>query len=1138
MNSSAQVLAVAVLLACGQAFGQQAELWKRYPTAAVPQMPAAPVIDGALERSEWQTAAQLGPLKAEPEGVADELERIVYVGYDAQQLYVGLKFDRPEGAPAPRVPDRTGRVDDWRQGDAVEICIDPGRTAKRYYNFLLYANGAFGEGLGQPGVDRNWNAQWRQAAKRTDRGWQGEMAIPFAALGLNGPPTPSEVWGFDVMEVRRTPALLISHWSYRGARSRDLETFGRLCFAGPAPAVRFLSAADVSNGQAGVEFQVVNAAAADVSLDAHVQLLRRKDGAAGGPKSYYDNIESGGEYDRSQVEFEKSTKLEPLIADALRFYEAAAKGPANRSLTVPAGQCRSVGLTHPAPPGEYLVLYEFRTSQGALLAGGVQPFRVETPLQLAIEPHWLHAQAIDVSADLRKIAAAGPAIAAVSLLNAGKQAVQTRRVNVKLPAASLQTELSARDLAPGFYSVEVALTDDQGKELARNAQALEKPQTPVWHGNDLGKQDVSKPWTALRAEGQGQVAVWGRTCDFSTVLPRSIVSQGDELLASPVQLEVRADGQTLPWSEHAVRPESVTPGKALFRVAMRNRLLSVEGALSVEFDGFAWYDLVVSPIAGPAPIESAMLAVELNAKHAVLFANHKYLDDPLLGPDALKPRAGGGRRLEESLLPMSPYNWCGDENGGLALVVEGMQDWRVTQPNQVVRVAPARDGRPATMRLALVDAPTRIDRPLRWQFGLQATPIRPRPAENVTHLAQLGGPSLDEDYYRAAAGAGGKVLVFHGGWKGGGKTTEWGGWPCPPKTAEGRQRVKDGIALAHKHGLKVCLYTGWGVLADSDEYRHFGHEFIRKPVENSGFGTYRQAAGLEGCYIDYMAYAVADLIRQYDADGVFWDSCSNLFADGNLRIGNGWRDAAGNVHPTFPVRATRELFRRVYNLVHGGIKSDGLVVNFGGSVWAINVYADVFHRGEGTPMHVKTLREAWDPLEVFRADYSGRPFGLAYLAMNKTFKRLPMTVNKHHAVTLLHGCHTKAVKFDAKQQRYDENGQPHAAIWHARDWLPMDGATRSHYYYQQRVLQPARAELLASAFVSGDGRRALLVVSNLDASPVAETDVRVDLKGLGFNPALPLQMEDAILGRPVALRDGRFQIAIEPERFRLLKLWQ
>jgi len=1134
-----QTLLLVVLAAGSQVLAaDQPEPWKRYPLATAPHMQQAPAIDGTVDRAEWQTAAQLGPLKAEPEGVADDLRRVIYVGYDRQCLYIGLKIDRPEGAGPPRVPDETGHVDNWRLGDAVEICLDPGHTAKRYYNFLLYANGAFGEGIGQPGVDRNWTAEWRQAAKRTPRGWQGEMAIPFAALGVAGPPAPGDVWGFDVMEVRRTPSLAIFHWSYRGPRPRALDTFGHLRFAGPAPAVRFLRAEEVGQGRAGVEFQVVNATESEARVECLVQLLHRKDGAAGGPKSYYDNIESGGEYDRTQVEFEKSTKLEPLIAETLRFYEPLSGRSTPETLAVPAGQCRSVGLVHPAPPGEYLVLYEFHSSQGELLGAGAQPFRIEIPLQLTLQPHWLHAQVVDVTADLRKVSGSGPATAVVSLLDQDRRTRQQKKVSVELPAPSLQTDLSTRELAVGFYSVEVVLADGQGKELARNAQALEKPKPPAWHGNDLGRMDVSRPWTPLVADSQGHVKVWGRTCDFTTVLPKSIVTQDDQLLAAPMQLEVQAAGKALTWSEHSVRPESVTPGKAVFRAAMRSPPLVAEGTLSVEFDGFVWYDLTLSPAAGPAEIDSAMLVAQLDARHATLLSHHKFLDDPLLGAEAAKPAQGGSRRLEESLLPLSPYTWVGDETGGLAMIVEGMQDWRVERPNQVMRITPAAEGRPASMRLAFIDAPTRIERPLRWQFGLQATPIRPRPAENVTHVSQLNGPTQEEEYYRQAAAAGGKVVIFHGGWKGSGKGTEWGGWPCRPRTPEGRQRVKNGVALAHKHGLKACLYTGWGVLADSDEYQHFGHEFIRKPVENSGFGTYRQAAGLEGCYIDYMAYAIADLVREYDADGVMWDSCSNLFTDRNLRIGNGWIDDDGNVRPTFPVRATRELFRRVYNLVHGGLKDDGMVVNFGGGIWAINVYADLFHRGEGTPMHVKTLREAWDPLEVFRADYGGRPFGLPYLAMNKNFKRLPMTVNKHHAVTLLHGYHTKAIKFDPKEQRYDVKSMPHEAIWKARNWLPMDGSTRNHFYYQQQAIRPVRAELLSSAFVSGDGRRALLVVSNLDEAAVPETEVRVDLKALGLAPGRPVELEDALLGTPIEFRAGRVRMAIEGERFRLLKLWQ
>ena len=99
---------------------------------------------------------------------------------------------------------------------------------------------------------------------------------------------------------------------------------------------------------------------------------------------------------------------------------------------------------------------------------------------------------------------------------------------------------------------------------------------------------------------------------------------------------------------------------------------------------------------------------------------------------------------------------------------------------------------------------------MRLQFGLQASPIRPRPREDVTHLVQIGGPSVEEDYYRQAAAAGATTVVFHGGWKGG-KGEEWGGWYKRP-TAEL-------LDLLDEVGVEtyVILDGGWG---EDILYRH------------------------------------------------------------------------------------------------------------------------------------------------------------------------------------------------------------------------------------------------------------------------------------------------------------------------------
>ena len=1137
MNRRVVAWVVSLIAAVGLA-AQAGELkdWRRHPVATAPYMAQAPKIDGTVDRAEWQCAALLGPLKPVPDGVADELTREVYVGYDDQNLYVAFRLERPAGAPAPQTPDPAGHVDNWRGGDSVELILDVAHGHKTYYGFVLYANGAFGEGIGNPGMDRNWDAPWRQAATATDNGWQGEMAIPFTSLKLAGPPKAGDVWGFDVVDNRRTPSVQLAQWAFRGNNWHNFGNFGHLRFGGrDVPAARFQRAADAGDGRMIVTFEIVNGMAAACRTSADVRVLRRKAGAEGGPKSYYDNIESGGEYDRTQNEFEKSTKLDALMDEALRFYAPVDGGSVAQSVETPAGQRRGVGLLAPGTPGEYLVLYNFTASDGAPLLRGATTFRIETPLSLNVEPYWLHAQVIDVTADLRRIKRAGRAEVVFTLTDNAGAKFGEQRVEALPETERVKATLATKGLTQGFYKVQAAVIEN-GKEVARNAESVEKPAVPPWHNNSLGKMEVSKPWTPVRSTPEGRVEMWGRTYLLDQGLPRSIVTQGDELLAAPVRVEVIAGGKPLAWTAKTFARESVTAGKAVYRLDLDSAQATLAGTVAVEFDGFAWYELKLAPKQPGLQVDGAAIAVDLNGKHMRLIGQHKYLTDTVLYPKGAKPVKGGGPKMEESLLPFTCYLWLGDESGGLAWIGEGPIGWKLRKPNECLAVTPGvTAAEPTRLRVRFIDAPSTLDGPMRLEFGLQASPIRPFPREDLTQLAQGGGPSQDDEWYKAVAAAGGKTMVFHGGWKG--TKDDWGGWPARPKSPEAAQRVKDGVALAHKYGLKVMLYTGWGVMADSAEYRNFGSEFTRRPVENSGFGTYRQAAGLDGCYADYVAWAVADLIREYGNDGVFWDSCSNLFTDENLRIGNGWVDEKGNVRPTFPVRATRDLFRRVYNLVHGEMKDDGACINFGGSVWCINAYADIFHRGEGTPMHVKTLLEAWDPLETYRADYFARPFGLNYLAMNKNFKRLPMTVNKHHAVTLLHGQHTKSAgRLDGKENSYDVQASPHGAIWRARNWLPMDDTRRSFYFFDgQKALAPADGRLLASAFVSGDSKRALLVVSNLGLEPVKGAAVRIDRAALGLAPGV-MKLEDAILSKPVALDGDGFTVDVESERFRLLKL--
>ncbi len=1148
----AAALGLLLVLGCRslpRAQAGEVELFERYPLTSAPLLSDAPTIDGQVDEAEWQNAAVMGPLLTLRAGISEELRHTVYVGYDAHHLYIAFRIRRPATAVMPQSPNETGRVDSWRLGDMVEMALDIVHEGQTYFDFVLYPNGAFADGRGKPNVDRHWDCDWRQAASLTADGWQGELAIPFQSLGLDRAPAPGTVWGFDFIDNQKSPSNLVIMSGFRGPTWHRFKNFGHLRFAAPGePAIRYLQFKDVGVAQTVAEFELVNPGSAPATVQAQMQLLKRRAGADGGAKSFYDQVNSGtdDDYDEGNSDFTKSTKLPDLITEALARYEPVANGTLDDRITIPAGQRRGWGLLRDTGTGEMLLRHTVRSADGTLLAGMVRVVCVEPALALTLEPYWLRRQALDVTADLRKVTVPTGATLELQLRaqDDPAQVLTDSRTPIAENSREIQGTLSTAQLKPGGYRVDAILRDAAGKELARNDTAIVRPENPVWFNNDCGKS-LPQPWTPVRAAQTGVVEVWGRVYDLTTVWPRSITSGGVELLTAPATLAARVGDQTLPWRVLSLELRQSDEQQALFDAVLEIPGGSLRGTVTLMFDGLLWYDLKLSPTGDKLALDALTWEMTLDPRFAALVDFHKFLHDPLITPKPpvpLKYDPAQAGRLVDLALPFSPYVWMGDERGGLAFVAEAPVDWQNEQPTGVIRITPpSAQQRAAVMQVRLIDHAVELTKPMRVQFGLQATPIRALPEESVSHMVQAGGPIVDADYYRQLAEAGARSMVFHGSWKGD-KANDWGGWPSHPRTPELREKLKEAIAQAHAAGMAVTIYTGWGVSVDSDEWRNFGYEMVRQPLENSGFGTYRQSAGSNGVYADYMAWMYNELITAYDCDGAFWDSTANFLASTDIGIGTGWIDDQGRVRPAFPVLGTRELYKRVYTLTHGERKTRGLNVNHGGSIWCINAFNDIFHRGEGTPMHVKKLRDAWSPLDDLRASYDGRKIGVLFLAMNKNFKRLPMTVNRHTAVTLLFGALCKdAGGFIKSPKRtfYGDDDQPSPQLWRARLWLPMDQHTRwLPYYGQEQATTLEPSSLLSTALVSGDGQRALVVVSNLDDQPIVGARVTLQREVLGFPADAKLQVEDAILGTLVALEGSVLRLDIMAERYRFLKIWR
>lgn len=209
----------------------------------------APVIDGVLDESTWQSAAALsGFVQREPMDGAPETERTeVRILFDEDAIYVAVwAFD---SRAAQIVPGEAIRDYEVTDADAVIMIFDTyddeqngfvfgttpagieydGQVASAGSGGGFFLGGGgnnqqrFQAGAGG-GFNKNWDGSWEVAASRDGDGWYSEFRIPFSTLRYG---SDAEAWGFNVSRrVRR-----LNEESFWSAVPREFNLY-RLDFAG------------------------------------------------------------------------------------------------------------------------------------------------------------------------------------------------------------------------------------------------------------------------------------------------------------------------------------------------------------------------------------------------------------------------------------------------------------------------------------------------------------------------------------------------------------------------------------------------------------------------------------------------------------------------------------------------------------------------------------------------------------------------------------------------------------------------------------------------------------------------------------------------------------------------------------------
>ena len=228
MSPPSAVFGIAPRADDGAVSGSAAELPIDGKRAAATWTDTPPALDGRVDEAAWALADVVSDfVQKEPVAGATPTKRTeVRVLYDDEALYFGwINFDdEPDKIVATEL-----RRDSFMIGeDWVAVYLDTFHDHRNAFGFEVNPLGTKLDITvrDESQVNFNWDESWESAASITERGWEAEFSIPFAALRY---PTGSNIWGIEFeREVVRTKERLNWNNTSRDYDWRAVSQFGNL----------------------------------------------------------------------------------------------------------------------------------------------------------------------------------------------------------------------------------------------------------------------------------------------------------------------------------------------------------------------------------------------------------------------------------------------------------------------------------------------------------------------------------------------------------------------------------------------------------------------------------------------------------------------------------------------------------------------------------------------------------------------------------------------------------------------------------------------------------------------------------------------------------------------------------------------
>ena len=1032
----------------------------QFPYITIPQNSKAPVIDGKLDKNEWQNAAAITGFLTQGVGKLSPQQSIIYVSYDEKNLYFALK----SVVLGPFKKGQPGRDNIKINGEAFEIWVNP--KDKQWFQFLGVPAGGFIDI--SSAEDIKWNGNIKYASHFEDSGetaggiltfnktfWTAEVAIPLKSMGITSMPSKGTVWRMnfcrDLAELNgknRTVEQWTS-WSPTKNHFTDTSYFGYVEFGGSCPAVQLSGFGDPLNGLINVTGSVISRNPENIKLSSTIKVLDT--GKILVEKDL--SLPRKNTYNFSLEELLKISRTTDLV---LEFSATGKNGSKRYSYSKIPFTCTSAFDVKVIPVyAKGFVDIELNTER-------ISGIYKNDKISVAIENTGITGEKI-----------------------------------ISTPGEKIRFRFDISKLKTGNYIIKSHISNQDKQVIVSSAVSLVIPEKPEWLGNTIGiSNKVPSPWEPVKTNGR-TVSVSNRKYILSdNGFPEQITALGKNIFTEKPSVNIISNGKTVNMAFDPIKNISIADTKNVWEIKGSSDKLQLAGTLSTEYDGFSLYKFAVKPLK-PVNIDSIYIDFPIHKDVAMYVRAFSYL--PTYKNCSASLYKGFSSAKKVNIAGKWFYNpgwiwseeffntiWLGNDKIGFSLATESDENIKGKKHIEFIN-----KNNSIIMRVHLVSKSIKLDKPMKYEYSWQATPVVP-PEKNPKKWHASYYANWPADFSkRLYVGAQYSLISL-----------------SYPKL---KNPVKSLLANAHKYGAKIVPdFYLCAAQFNTPEQKLFGSEWEVTPRQSwSNMGI----ASAGSSHADFLLYTAKCYVEKFGFDGVYLDVSQPVISD-NPYHDAGYTDENGKRRPTAVIWKLRELYKRLYTYLHTNGKN-GVIFAHTAPMPGIVGFVDVVTAGEEWGAERDNFYTRLSP-DMFRTKEMHIQYGVPHTFYS--FHQYSWRVNKPVPLeeVLMMSLPHKVLPTIGDRT----GGREIIPFWDLMDkWI-----TSSDFIPYWSPESPAKTNsetILASIYNKPEAKQALMIVANWDYK-AAEAKISMNQNKMKITEIYPenknIQLNNNSISFPIKAR--------------------